>query len=82
MTLHIDDPAVQALRRGAAVHPLASPEAVAQRDRERIAAGMLPTVEERLRSMLDAADAIARLPVRDCRTPEEILGYDDAGLPS
>jgi antitoxin VapB len=36
-------------------------------------------------SLADRLDAIAcrmaRLPVRDARTPEEILGYDDRGLP-
>jgi len=27
-------------------------------------------------------ERLARLPVRDPRTPDEILGYDDHGLPS
>lgn len=29
----------------------------------------------------DIADRCSRLPVRDDRTPEEILGYDEHGLP-
>lgn len=36
-------------------------------------------------SLADRLDAIAcrmaRLPVRDARTPEEILGYDENGVP-
>lgn len=29
----------------------------------------------------DIAEQAARLPVRDSREPDEILGYDDSGLP-
>ncbi|MBB4660755.1 type II toxin-antitoxin system VapB family antitoxin [Conexibacter arvalis] len=82
MTLHVDDPGFLALRSASARHPLARPEAVAQRDREHVAAGRLPTVEERERAMLAAADVIANLPVLDDRSPEEILGYDESGLPT
>lgn len=64
------------------VHPFATPEAIAQRDRERIADGMLPTAEERLRALRRHAAALAQLPERDSRSVEEILGYDDDGLPS
>lgn len=38
--------------------------------------------ETRLRRMRAAADRIAALPLRDRRTDEEILGYDETGLPS
>jgi len=38
------------------------------------------------RNLADEIEEIALrvslLPVRDSRSPEEILGYDDAGLPS
>ncbi len=41
--------------------------------------------ERARRSLADELDEIARhcaqLPVRDNRTPDEILGYDDHGLP-
>ena len=38
-----------------------------------------PRMSARLRKL--QAD-VARLPVRDSRVPEEILGYDDNGLPA
>lgn len=34
----------------------------------------------RLRRMRAIADHVAALPLRDVRTDEEILGYDEAGL--
>ncbi len=38
-----------------------------------------------VQSLADWLDAIAcrmaRLPVRDARTPEEVLGYDETGVP-
>ena len=41
--------------------------------------------ERSARCLADELDEIARhcarLPVRDSRTPDEILGYDDRGLP-
>lgn len=79
--LHADDPALRALRTRS-VHPLASPEAIAQRDRERVENGMLPTPEERIAAMRQIAAEVAQLPVLDARPPDEILGYDDAGLPT
>jgi antitoxin VapB len=36
----------------------------------------------RLRRMRAVADRVAALPLRDRRTDEEILGYDETGLPS
>ncbi len=38
--------------------------------------------EARLRRMRGIADRVAALPLRDCRSPDEILGYDEWGLPS
>jgi antitoxin VapB len=35
----------------------------------------------RLARMRSIANGVAELPVRDLRTDDEILGYDDAGLP-
>ncbi len=40
------------------------------------------TERGRLRRMRAIADRVAALPVRDVRTDEEILGYDEAGLPA
>ena len=36
----------------------------------------------RLRRMRAIADRVAAMPLLDARTDEEILGYDDAGLPT
>ena len=36
---------------------------------------------EQLGTVLDHAADVAALPVADRRTPEDIIGYDDAGLP-
>ncbi len=46
-------------------------------DRERDRRG--PSRAEKLRIL---AQEIAALPVRDRRTPEEIIGYDEHGLPT
>lgn len=40
-----------------------------------------PSRDVRLARMLAIADHCAALPVLDSRSPEEILGYDDNGLP-
>ena len=57
-------------------------EAVIRSLRERLARVRR---ERRGRSLADELDEIAqhcaRLPVRDRRPPDEILGYDDQGLP-
>jgi hypothetical protein len=81
MSLHVDDPGFAALR-ARSVHPLASREAIAQRDRERIAAGMPPTVAERRGAIDRIVAEVAKLPVLDPRSPDEIVGYDDDGLPA
>ncbi len=39
-------------------------------------------VRARLRRMRSMADRIAAMPVRDHRSDEDILGYNDLGLPS
>lgn len=43
-----------------------------------------PPAGERTRMLADVAamqEAVKELPDRDCRSPEEIIGYDDFGLP-
>jgi antitoxin VapB len=58
-------------------------EAVTQALRDRLA--RLRRERTRRRRLADELDEIAvhcsRLPVLDSRTPEEILGYDEHGLP-
>jgi hypothetical protein len=82
MTLHFDSHGSLAHGRVHALSPLTSPEALAQRARERIADGMLRTPEERIAAMRRIAARVARLPILDDRSPDEILGYDESGLPT
>ena len=46
-------------------------------ERERVRRG--PSTSEKLRVL---AEEIAALPVLDPRTPDEIIGYDERGLPA
>jgi len=39
-------------------------------------------VEARLKAMMEILKEIDKLPVLDDRTPDEILGYDEDGLPT
>jgi antitoxin VapB len=48
-------------------------------DRERARAARRPGIADRLQAL---ADEVAALPVHDDRTPDEIIGYDDDGLPT
>lgn len=82
MPLSIKDPRTDRLARE-----------LARRTGETITEAITRAVEERLqrlagrrrRSLADELDEIAKrcaaLPVLDARTPEEIIGYDDRGLP-
>lgn len=57
-------------------------EAVTQALRDRLARLRRERARRRLADELDEiAQHCARLPVLDSRTPEEILGYDEHGLP-
>ena len=57
-------------------------EAVTQALRDRLARLRRERSRRRLADELDEiALHCARLPVRDARTPDEILGYDEHGLP-
>lgn len=57
-------------------------EAVTRALRDRIARLRRERARRRLADELDEiAQHCAQLPVRDPRTPDEILGYDDRGLP-
>ena len=57
-------------------------EAVTRALRDRLARLRRDRTGRRLADELDEiARHCARLPVRDSRTPDEILGYDEQGLP-
>jgi antitoxin VapB len=57
-------------------------EAVTEALRERLARLRRRSSKSRLADELEAiADHCARLPVLDTRRPDEILAYDDRGLP-
>ncbi len=57
--------------------------AVTRAVRDRLARLRRDRAGRRLADELDEiAQHCARLPVRDVRTPDEILGYDEDGLPS
>jgi antitoxin VapB len=57
-------------------------EAVRQALRDRLERVRRERTGRRLADELDAiAGHCASLPVRDARTPDEILGYDEHGLP-
>jgi antitoxin VapB len=57
-------------------------EAVTQALRDRLARLRRERIQRRLAAELDEiALHCARLPLRDSRTPDEILGYDEHGLP-
>jgi antitoxin VapB len=57
-------------------------EAVTVALRERLAREQRAAGGSKLSRIMSHAEAFTRLPVLDRRTPDEILGYDSAGLPS
>jgi antitoxin VapB len=83
MALNIRNP--EAERLAAALAKLTGEtktEAVTQALRDRLARVRRERTQRRLADELDEiARHCARLPVRDPRAPEDILGYDERGLP-
>ncbi len=83
MALNIRNP--EAERLAAALAKLSGEtktEAVTRALRDRLARLRRERIGRRLADDLDdIARHCARLPVRDRRTPDEILGYDERGLP-
>ena len=84
MTLHIDDPEVDRLAHDvAAVTGESLAEAVKRSLAERLEREQ--GKRERAKSLAEELDEIAlrcaALPDLDARSPEEIIGYDEHGLP-
>ena len=78
-----DDEADRLARRLAALTGESLTDAVREALRERLRRVEGRTAAPRLRDELRAIrKRCARLPVLDPRSPEEILGYDEHGLPS
>lgn len=83
MALTIEDPEVDRLVRELAATTGENPtEVLRQALRERIEREQgrkrTPGLREELRAIRERC---ARLPVIDARSPEEIIGYDDGGIP-
>lgn len=84
MALSIKNPETERLARELARTTGESlTEAVTQALRDRLVRatgrGRDPTLREDIRRI---QDEVARLPVLDDRTPDEIIGYDEYGLPT
>lgn len=71
MTLHSDDPGFLALDLARFHFSPAQTQG-----------GAFRTAEERIAAMRRIAARVAKLPVLDDRSPDEILGYDESGLPT
>jgi antitoxin VapB len=84
MVLSIKDPeADQLARRLAALTGKSLTEAVKAALRDRLEREQRRRGKHLDRAKIDATVAsIAALPVVDARSPEELIGYDDVGLPS
>jgi antitoxin VapB len=85
MALNIRDPEAQHLARALAV---ATGETMTQavikalRERlERLRSGQVVSRRERAARLMAHGKRFAALPVLDPRSPDELLGYDEAGLP-
>jgi antitoxin VapB len=83
MALNIKHPEADRLARQlAAATGETLTEAVVNALRERLAQHQRrPTPRSAKDILRETRERLSRLPVRDTRTPEEILGYDDRGLP-
>jgi antitoxin VapB len=83
MSLNIKNPEAHRLARELAeVTGGTLTEAVTEALRDRLAeARMKDSVDLLLKEVREIQAFVADLPDRDTRTPEEILGYDDRGIP-
>ena len=83
MALSIRNPRVEELARAlAAERGQSMTEAILDALEAMLAERKGPSRLERDRELIEGTrDRLAALPDRDLRKPEEILGYDEAGLP-
>lgn len=84
MALNIKDPTADRLVRELAAttgESITTAVTVAVRERLERLRGMAPA-EARLQAILRISERAAARPVIDDRTDEEILGYDEDGLPT
>lgn len=83
MTLHVDDPGFIALER-AQLARAEMPDERPAPPRLHPSDGLpgYPPGEERYQAILRIMRRAATRPVLDPRSPDEILGYDDDGLPT
>lgn len=84
MALNIKDPEVDRLVRDLAAETgesITTAVSVAARERLERLRGAVPR-ERRKAEMMRIAKRAAVLPVLDDRSPEEIFGYDENGLPT
>lgn len=86
MTLHIKDEKADRLARELAqVTGETLTEAVTRAIEERLGRFRRRSeaeIEARRRAMIEVIEEIKKLPVLDPRSPDEIIGYDEHGLPS
>ncbi len=86
MTLHIKDEKADRLARELAQATGETlTEAVTRAIEERLGRFRRRSqaeVEARRRAMMEVIEEIKKLPVLDPRSPDEIIGYDENGLPS
>lgn len=84
MALNIKDPETDRLARDlASLTGESITVAVNKALRERIEGIQgVPTYEEKLAAIRRVTDRSAARPVLDDRTPDEIIGYDEHGLPT
>ena len=87
MVLHINDPEADRLAREVAqVTGKSLTQAVAAALREKLdreqAKPKAKTIERQVDEIMAIARRFSSLPVLDPRSPDDILGYDENGLPS
>jgi len=87
VSITIDNPETERLarelarRRGVGVAEAVTAAIEAELERAPTPAGDAPALAEKLENLRRIARESAALPILDDRSDEEILGYDDIGLP-
>jgi len=83
MPISIRNPRVERLARDVSRHTGENMTQAIERALKERLAGLRASKERaaKLRAIRRLVDSVKRLPVLDHRTPEEILGFDEHGLP-